>query len=325
MTISAAMSTRLILQGEVGIWGGTTGLKLHTSTPTSCTVLTLYSAADKIGAMAHIDDYTSVEHVFYTLNEKAQNKFGQPLNALNFKAKVIGGTSCKFSLIQRQKVVDALTKNSIPFEKIPHESESKEKRPQVVLNTSDGTVELLLGNKKNHRLEYLQMREYSFFNRFQLDLEYASVKGDQIPFFESIFSTRKESDIPEFPLKDLSAKSVDATLALEDSGQLQLPITSWKRTAIIANNVALATLKDLIEKLQSPVLTKALEERNFNLLLRQSCANKALTELTKYLLGVRFVLEIDLNSKGKTSGTALEVATKESNEKAVQLLKEELR
>lgn len=319
------MDTKFVLQGEVGIWEGIENLKIHTPTPTSCTVLTLYDKTKKIGAMAHIDDYTSVKHVFFILNEQAQTNFGHPLNALNFKATVIGGTSNQYSVKQQKKIIELLNNNNIEFQKMNFNNELSEYRPQIVLNTDDGAINSIYGDEKNYRLEYLQTREYYFFNNYQLDTEYPSKKGENIPFFESIIAIRSARVLPPFEMKDMSQQSIEAALALEDSGQLKIPAISWKRTAISTREFAIANLNSIITNQRLLVLTNSFQERNFNLLLRQSCSSEKRIELTRYLVAARFVLGIDLNSKGKTSGTALEVALSNGNDLAVNEIKTALR
>lgn len=68
-------------------------------------------------------------------------------------------------------------------------------------------------------------------------------------------------------------------------------------------------------------IMKFVKARNFNLLLRQSAARKNAKELLAFLLQNLSSLNIDINSKGEKSGTALEVAIKSGNKEAISLLK----
>jgi hypothetical protein len=58
--------------------------------------------------------------------------------------------------------------------------------------------------------------------------------------------------------------------------------------------------------------------------LRQSAASKNTEELLKFLLESLSVLNIEINAKGKTSGTAMDVAIENKNEAAITLLKQYL-
>ena len=68
-------------------------------------------------------------------------------------------------------------------------------------------------------------------------------------------------------------------------------------------------------------LMKTIKDRNFNLLLRQAATIKNSTELLEYLLKNMHILNIDINSKGQKSGTALDVAINQGNGPAEKLLK----
>jgi hypothetical protein len=70
----------------------------------------------------------------------------------------------------------------------------------------------------------------------------------------------------------------------------------------------------------APRLKSAVENRDFNLLLRLVATDRKHIELLKFLLDHRKDLNIDLAAKGKTSGTALDVATKKNNKEAIEIL-----
>jgi ankyrin repeat protein len=98
-------------------------------------------------------------------------------------------------------------------------------------------------------------------------------------------------------------------------------------------NHNLEAYKKAVENLSALILTKftkiksivtALNERNFNLLLRQSAISEDRIELLKFLLENHSFLNIDPSSAGQTSGTALDIAKKHGNEEACRLLKEAL-
>jgi SAM-dependent methyltransferase len=68
-------------------------------------------------------------------------------------------------------------------------------------------------------------------------------------------------------------------------------------------------------------LGKAVMDQDFNLLLRLVSADSQFIPLLQFLLAHRQKLNIDLGAKGKTSGTALDVATKKNNKEAIDILK----
>jgi Fic/DOC family len=68
------------------------------------------------------------------------------------------------------------------------------------------------------------------------------------------------------------------------------------------------------------VIMKSVKERNFNLLLRQAVSSKNTKELLEFLLQNLSPLNIDINSKGEKSGTAMDIAVKNKNEEAIKLL-----
>lgn len=69
------------------------------------------------------------------------------------------------------------------------------------------------------------------------------------------------------------------------------------------------------------LLRKSVQERNFNLLLRQSASNPKNITLLKYLINNLETLDIDIHSKGEKSGNALDVAVKFHNAEAIELLR----
>lgn len=68
-------------------------------------------------------------------------------------------------------------------------------------------------------------------------------------------------------------------------------------------------------------IMKSVKERNFNLLLRQSTVGNNTKELLEFLLQNLSSLNIDIHSKGEKSGTAMDVAVKNGNAEAIELLK----
>jgi hypothetical protein len=85
------------------------------------------------------------------------------------------------------------------------------------------------------------------------------------------------------------------------------------------------SIEELSSKLSSVdegnSLSNPFQSRDLNLLLRRAASSPKCIDLLKFLLGHTQELNIDIHSRGKTSGSALEVATLKKNQEAVDLLK----
>lgn len=320
MQTAKQMNTRLILQGEVGIYHGLNSMEitLKTPVPTSCTIVTLFGKEKKIAVMAHVDDYVSIKHLFYFINEQMQKEYQCSLKSIDFEAKVFGGSEDSFSKGQQEKIIQILkTFEKVKWEKL--ECESKE-RPQVVMSATTGKVSFLFDKHKNFCVEYLQTREYYFFNKFFLDKEYKGWKGEDIPYFEVGLAMRSEFSLPKFEMNDMTQNSINAALHLEDTNEISLPIVFYKRKPIANEESSLQILTHMIKEFKDPSLEKSFQEKDFTLMLRQSCSEIKCIKITQHLFDCRFAFNIDLFAKGTKSGTALDVAKKYKNEKAIKLL-----
>ena len=69
-------------------------------------------------------------------------------------------------------------------------------------------------------------------------------------------------------------------------------------------------------------LKKSLEDKNYNLMLRQAASDERYIELFTYLLKNATALQINLMSRGKNSGSVWDVATKANNFQALTHLKQ---
>lgn len=67
-------------------------------------------------------------------------------------------------------------------------------------------------------------------------------------------------------------------------------------------------------------LNRSFTSRNFNLLLRQCAIDKKYFPLLKFLVNNSTILSIDLSSRGKKSGSAIDIAKSNNNSDAIQLL-----
>ncbi|MGL4540789.1 MAG: hypothetical protein ACRCU0_07455 [Candidatus Rhabdochlamydia sp.] len=312
---SAIGSTRIVLQGEFSAVKDDDAV-IKTTIPNTCTIFTLYNKESKIRVLAHIDDYTDVDKAIIHISGILENRFNKPISP-SFVAKVFGGTNDSFSKKQQKLVIKAFEKMKINFDVLLL-SQDIAQRSQSVFKV-DGKVSFLEKKEINNRLEYLQVREYGEWNNY-LDRNYGDLQGDQIPYFEIKEASRLEKDIPYFEIEGLQRENIKKAQLLEREGKLQLPIQE-ERTAVQDNKEVIRKLQELINKSSSNLIKKTAGKQNFNLLLRQSVTHPAHMQLSKFLLTNKLVLNINIESQGEKSGTAMDVAKKFNNQKAVDLLK----
>lgn len=311
---SAIDSTRIVLQGEFVAVKSDDAL-IKTTIPTTCTIFTLYDKESKIRVLAHIDDYTDVDKAIIHISGILKNRFSKPISS-SFVVKIFGGTNGQFSKKQQQLVLETFKKMKINCDRLPL-SQDTAQRSQSIFK-ADGKVTFLKKQEMNKRLEYLQLREYGEWNNY-LDRDYGDLQGDQIPYFEIKEASRLEKDIPYFEMKDLEGENIEKAQLLEREGKLKLPIQE-KRTAVQDNEEVMRKLKELVAK-SSNLIKKTTEKKDFNLLLRQSMTHPAHIQLSRFLLDNKLALNINSASRGEKSGTAMDVAKKFSNQKAIDLLK----
>ena len=215
-------SPLVVFQGELAVTAfNSVGPNIiKTTIPSSCIVVGLYNEQKKIGALAHIDDYTDPAHAIQKMCEIAKIKFNTPCSS-SYKATVLGGTDDPFSLNNKKLVLGGLKKYGIDSQ-IKKLSSRLSQRPQISLDVRNGELRLLEGNAINQRLEYLQRREYGEWNKW-LDFAYQGVNGADIPYFEGKVATRYEENIPKF--KANNQKELAETRQKELVGKLKLPIS----------------------------------------------------------------------------------------------------
>lgn len=330
--MNSLTSTRIVLQGEMSCAQATpeNDCFIKTTKPTSCHILTLYSRKYKIGVLAHIDDYTSVRHAFAKIVETLKYHFHKPIGAYQFEAKLLGGCADEYSLKQKKNINHILEVLRIPVEKIPLQDEMvlkvrKEKRPQVILNLSNGELNLIEGNRIDYQLEYLQYREYGEWNNI-LDFKYGSLAGDKIPYFEIKEAARFEKDIVDVGADD-SPDSIQKAQIRESCGMLELPIQAQRSEfnensdeldidpEVILNKIVLTLSKEF-----KPLLN-CLKSKDYNRLLRQSATDSKCIDLLNTLLEYDTFFGIDIHSRGEKSGSAMDLAVKNENQLAIEAIK----
>ncbi len=205
-------SALLVLQGEVGFSESSEGRHeqfIKTSKPTSCTVLTLFH--ERGTALAHIDDYTSVESLFRHLESQFKSRFGVILGKEKIEARVTGGSKDSFSIKKQKEIFKHLKKYKNINVVEDSEKDRGMPRAQIVVSSKNGKVTFLPENQTNQMLELVQLCEYGDFNRNILDKQYGNVAGDKIPDFEIKEATRHESDLPTAPKTTFSVRGVRAS------------------------------------------------------------------------------------------------------------------
>lgn len=279
-------NTSVVFQGEYAFTEREGVIK--TSTPTTCHVVSVYHRASKKAFLTHIDDYTSVPDAI----QKAVYLFAasRPL-----EIKLLGGGADLYSKRQFKKISSTLHALNLPFEKIPLKGYID--RPQIILDGETGQISLLEGKEKNQILEKIQKREYGNFNDF-LDSNYAELKGMDIPNFATKLAARRESNM----LRILAVRT---------------PLTKKEEKQIL-----LELLEKILQQEGTPVMMKAFRENNLNFLTRLACSHSKHLPLLAFLLNFQSKSEfdIDLQARGKTSGTPFDVAEKMINKQALELL-----
>lgn len=306
-----ARKARIVLQGEFGIACGDEPT-LKTTCPSLCTVIAFYNSHRRIAVLAHVDDYTSIEHMLNKISKILGRKFKTSLSC-NFQATIAGGSSNSCSVQQREALQSTLAALKIKTTTLPL-TEKIQDRPQITFDAHAGNISLEAGERLNCHLEYLQQREYGEFNNL-LDASYGCLPGTEIPFFKAREATRTEEQLAAFEW----ISTAHAQL-LENEGQIQVPI---KPQRIVAPSFAqkLNRLEQMVASFKdAKSLNTSLLEKNFNLILRQAAANAKYFPLLKFLLEQGIYFKIDLTARGATSGTALDVARKFSNSAAIELL-----
>jgi hypothetical protein len=144
-------------------------------------------------------------------------------------------------------------------------------------------------------LEAIQGQEYVKFND-SLDREYAGLRGMDIPNFAVKLAVRQESDMVCF----LPAR---------------VPFVKEREKQIL-----LKLLEKILQLESAPLPMRAFRENNLNFLTRVTCTDVRYLPLLVFLLTFKSEFNIDLEDRGKTSGTALDVARKMNNRQALELL-----
>ncbi len=223
----------VVFQGELAVASGLDNLGsqiLKTTKPLSCIVVSMHNSEKSVGALAHLDDYTDVGDAIEKICDLAKARFNAPCSP-DYTATLFGGSDDKWSLKTRNWAVQSLKKNGIhalidPLSPDPVNYPAK--RPQIALDVLTGKTELLKGKKIDQRLEYVQRREYGEFNK-QLNVEYAELNGQDIPFFKAKIAERHVANIPEFGAN--TPQELEETRKKERRGELRLPLSYSRQPA----------------------------------------------------------------------------------------------
>lgn len=198
----SGFSSLIVLQNEVGFSRGQDGREervIKTSVPSACTVITLFNARTGTSALAHIDDYSSVEDLITHLKSVFKARFQLSMERDDFVAQIMGGSSDPFSVEQQRKLTRALeTQGAVAVRRVRIDGPDGS-RPQIAIDSTTGELELFYGDRINEMLELTQRCEYGDFNKLFLNRLFCSVKGSEIPDFKVSEAVRHESDLPRMP------------------------------------------------------------------------------------------------------------------------------
>lgn len=321
-------SIRIVLQGEYALASNDEGsLKLQTPIARTCIVLILKSG--KFCALAHIDDYTSVSSVFTRISLALKKRYDYSFTQIRFEAQLFGGTEAVFSKQQKELILKCLKTYQITIV----EPKEVPKEPfQTGISVKNQEVYFVQGEKIDPRFEYLQGREYGSFKTL-LDHQYRCMKGTEIPYFETREATRLLSDIPYFQMVGETREKRIKDAQDKEGREFLLPLKIHREVFIdesktadclsIAQEKAIQEMKALVRKDFGDVqiFSTLIEEKNFELLLRKTATNGKYFTLLSFLVKHASLLNINISAKGKTSGTALEIAKKAKNQEGTALLR----
>lgn len=279
----------LVFQGEYGI--SEKGI-LYTTAPTICKIVTVFDPESKKAFLAHVDEYTSIPDTVQKVTELFDTT--KPL-----LVRLMGGCVCDQFSIKNKKEFSAIFEIlGLSFETIPLKGFAN--RPQILLNGNNGQLDFLEDANKDPAIEFFQKNEFFHFNRF-LDKEFSGIEG---------------FDIPDFRIK--KAERV--------AGPLELDCRRQVVRSDEAKKILLQFLKNRLCADKAPDLMKAsLEAGDLGRLLRLSCVDQKYTSVLNFLLTFQKDLNINPNANTTPSGTALDIASRSNNLKAVDLLKTPLK
>ncbi|MEC7839252.1 MAG: hypothetical protein VX777_04340 [Chlamydiota bacterium] len=301
----------VVFQGEHAVIQHSDGNQsvIKTSTPTSCTVFTLYNRTRKIAVLAHIDEYTSVRSTINKIELKLRKHFEATLTDGEFTGFIMGGTSDPYSIEKKKLSNTALAAASVNTYLIDTHGKPGE-GPQITINAQDGSYLFHPGNQVNLTLEFWQQREYGEFNNL-LDLKYGyGYGGAYIPDYESKTATRSESEFGELVLSP-EERPQWIEIHKQRTNNLNKHVDAV-RTALAPRKDAEKQIQDLIRDKfsRNKPLQSSLKNKNYNLMFRQSATDTKYFALFKLLFKYSSTLDVDFTSKGKQSGTIWNVIEK---------------
>ncbi len=333
---------------------------LTSSAPYCCHVLTLYDSKQKIAVMTHIDNLTSVSDIFNKIDLLWEKQFPSILKAEIFGGNSKESSQAMLKNVESCLKARKIAYKHTPFagescfipkphvsinvlngkiSKVIHES---------IINPLDSFQRneyalfkhFVLGScmkriKKGEPLSFKVKKASRFSNILENHYNTFYCMSRLIKQPKGEYNNEKDDCFCGCAV--LNAKTIKTLLAQfkNFSGMSKLIKLSeceynnekydfsCGREVINAKTIK-TDLGQLIglPTLKNKNLTASLKNENFNLMLRLSAVHEKFLRLTRFLLTYRALLKIDIRSKGKKSGTALDVATKKNNKKAAMLLKQ---
>lgn len=319
----------LVLQGEYAVVDSSK-IEIKTSQPLICHILVVHEKKSNLLGLAHIDCYTSGRKITEQLFESFEKRldalnvtlpydfdiqFGQGLPYVG--SSNTDGDDLDKNCEQIMAILSVAKKyaqrtNIIRLPK--HESQ----RTPLTVSVQKGNLVLEsipLQSTLSQNLQLLQGKEYFHFNDF-LDRCFGDINQNLLPYFEGKEATRNESEFQNL------TNSPNQVVRCDVSERSINSLVQYERTVCVKKE-KLVELQDIVRSLPEDTqvrLERVLVLRQYNLLLRMSVVDKNGLPLLQFLLRNVPDFGLDSQSKGKKSGTASDVATRNNNREALDCL-----
>jgi len=322
----------MVLQGEFAVVNGRDQM-IMTSKPFLCHLLVIQERQSQLLGLFHIDCFTSGEKITQQLFETFEKRLKELSTPLPYDFNIHFGQGLPYvyestdtdgeDLIQDcQQILEILqiTKNYATRTNILRLPRLPESRTPYMVSLKAGEIQLVSVSKGSlaYKIQTLQGMEYGDFNRF-LDRCFGDINQQHIPNFEGKEATRTVEELlnklPNIP--NIAEHTVEKFLD---------PLVTFERTVCVKPE-QLKALQDEADVMVNSLLDEsskrvrqAIAERKFNFLLRLLATDDKCLPLLLFLTRHASDFGIDTQSRGKTAGTAEDVARKHQNHKGLEVL-----
>lgn len=305
-------NSKIVLQGEIAFTSGHNTIK--TPMTTHCNVVTFYNKKTQAVIFTHIDAFTCVSSTIDKINELALLQFKLKLN--EFTINIIGGSEVHYSKDQKNAIIDRLSREKLTYNII------KSYGRQIQIDAENGTLSYFKNENIDSRLEFLQKYEFTKFQKILTNNCCKKLtKEENVPSFQPNIGKRDESELNFLEIDDVEIDANGNCLFTPDALNKAEKTITTEHIRIVSDydkKKSIDNLRNLCSSSPKEI-TKIIEEGNFNLLFRKSATEYS--RLFIFLLTNSLSLNIDINSKGLSTGkTALDVAKECNNSEAVKLL-----